>query len=242
MKDVNLLYISMTRKEQALGLAYLLFQMLLLPSILLSAMELLVPDCSEAVFNFIFYCINFAAVSWIFRHFWADCLRDLHGRIRGIFWKAVLGVIVSQLLVVLMNDLFSFFYPRFYLATTTGPKFCNPNDAAIAAMVQQHYALMLIGTVLLVPPAEEILYRGLIFGGLYPKSPTMAYVVSVCLFAAIHMIGFIGSYSPEYLIISFLQYIPAGIFLAWMYTSSESIFTPIVMHMAINAIGIYSMR
>ncbi len=242
MKNVNLLYISMTRKEQLQGFAYLLFQMLLLPSLLLSAMDLLFPDCSEAVCNFIFFCINFAAVSWIFRHFWADCFQDLHGRLRSIFWKAVLGVIVSQLLMVLMNDLLNFFFHQYYEITATGPKFRNLNDAGIAAMVQQHYWLMFIGTVFLVPPVEEILYRGLVFGGLYAKSPPLAYVVSVCLFAAIHMFAFIGSYRADYLIINFLQYVPAGIFLAWMYTSSESIFTPILMHMAINAIGIYSMR
>ncbi len=237
MKNVNLLYIPMTRKEQVLGWSYLLFQLLLLPSILLSAMELLIPNNSEAILNFIFFCINFLVVGWIFRRFLGKTFQDIHGRIRGIFWKAILGFIISQVATILLNDLLFYFFPKFYIFTDTGPQFQNLNDAAIFAMSDEHYLLMLIGTVLLVPPVEELFYRGLVFGGLYAKSRTLAYVISVCFFAAIHMIGFIGSYSPTYLILSFLQYIPAGICLAWSYASSESILTPILIHMVINAIA-----
>ena len=44
------------------------------------------------------------------------------------------------------------------------------------------------------------------------------------------------------LALCFLQYIPAGIALAWSWKRSGNIFSPILMHITINALGILSMR
>ena len=40
----------------------------------------------------------------------------------------------------------------------------------------------------------------------------------------------------------FVQYLPAGLMLAWSYEKSNTIVTPILIHTVINAIAIYSMR
>ena len=40
----------------------------------------------------------------------------------------------------------------------------------------------------------------------------------------------------------FVQYLPAGLILAWSYEKSNTILTPIAIHTVINAIGIYAMR
>ena len=62
------------------------------------------------------------------------------------------------------------------------------------------------------------------------------------LFSAIHILGYIGKASTLTLVLSFLQYLPAGLCLAWSYAKSETILTPIVIHTLINAWGIYEMR
>ena len=122
------------------------------------------------------------------------------------------------------------------------PDFFNVNDASIGVMVQENFALTAIGTVLLVPVAEEALYRGLIFGAVYNRKPLAAYLISSCVFASVHVIGYIGSYEPMQLALCFLQYLPAGIALGWAYARSNSIWSPILMHITINLIGVVAMR
>ena len=58
----------------------------------------------------------------------------------------------------------------------------------------------------------------------------------------IHVMGYIGQFDWLTLVLCFLQYIPAGLWLAWAYEKSDSIFAPMLIHTAINAIGIYAMR
>jgi membrane protease YdiL (CAAX protease family) len=122
------------------------------------------------------------------------------------------------------------------------PSYSNYNDEAIAAMSSSNYFLMFIGTVILVPPAEECFYRGLIFRNLYGKSKWAAYIVSILAFAIIHIIGYIGRYSALELLLAVMQYLPAGLCLAWAYTRADTIFAPILIHAAINFVGINALR
>ena len=122
------------------------------------------------------------------------------------------------------------------------PGFTNYNDAVISAMNRSGRYLMVVSTVILVPPAEECVFRGLIFRNLYGKSRWVAYVVSILAFAAIHVLGFIGKYSPLELVMAVLQYLPAGLSLAWAYTKSDTIFAPIIIHACINLVAIGGLR
>ena len=54
--------------------------------------------------------------------------------------------------------------------------------------------------------------------------------------------GYFGVYTPMQLLISFLSYLPAGFCLGWAYEKADTIFAPILIHAAVNAIGIYGMR
>ena len=67
-------------------------------------------------------------------------------------------------------------------------------------------------------------------------------MVSICVFSLIHIVGFIGRYSPLELVLSFLQYVPAGLCLAWSYQRSGTVFAPILIHAMVNAYGICNLR
>ncbi len=105
-------------------------------------------------------------------------------------------------------------------------------------MVRSSPAAMAIATVLLVPPAEELIFRGLIFGCAAEKSGALGYALSCALFALVHILGYVGAYSPAQLACCFVQYLPAGIALAWAYHFSGSIFSPIAIHALINAMSL----
>ena len=122
------------------------------------------------------------------------------------------------------------------------PSFSNYNDEAITAMSQGSFFLTAVGTTILVPPAEECFYRGLIFRNLYGRSRWAAYAVSILVFALIHIVGYIGRYSPLELLMAVLQYLPAGLCLAWSYAKADTIFAPILIHAAVNFISIGGLR
>ena len=215
-------------RESIWGACYLLFQMLALPSFLYWANGQADTPLSDPELNFLFYIVNFVAILLIFHDFLARSLSQLlHHSIDGL-QAAILGFVAYYVC----------FYAIDWVVSLVLPGYTNYNDESIAALSRGNYFLMFLGTVILVPPAEECLYRGLIFRNLYKKSHWAAYCISIAAFACLHILGYIGTYSVTGLIIAFIQYIPAGLWLAWSYIKGESIFVPILIHAAVNFITI----
>ena len=232
MKKSKLLYVSMNRVEKILGWLYLAFQLVLLPSLLALLNQSLSSPMSSGMLNFVYYLINFIAMVCIFHRFLKSSLVAAWRDIWNFIQAAVLGFVAYWA----CNKVFDFVMS--YLA----PGFNNVNDSAIVNMLSTDFILMAIGVVLLVPLTEETLYRGLIFRNLWQLSKPAAYIVSMVAFAAIHVIGYIGSESVTTLVLCFIQYLPAGLCLAWTYTKADNIFAPILVHAVVNAIAIGIVR
>ena len=221
----------MTFPEVALGLVYLGFQILLLPFLLEQGNLILGNPFTITQLNFIFFCIDFICVTIIFRKFLLTSIKKALNQPFVCLRSAFLGLMLYWLISLLVNNFIIEVYPDFY----------NVNDASISGMTQENRTLMGIGTVLLVPVVEETLFRGVIFRSLYNRSPLLGFAVSVLSFGALHVLGYVGSYSPVHLLLCLLQYIPAGVCLGWAYVKADSIWAPILIHMTINQIGILSM-
>lgn len=224
--------VSTSHKEQVQGIGYLLFQLLVLPSLLVLLNRYLPSPMDAVQMNFCFYCINFLAVILILRKFLGSSLKGLGKGFWPIAESAVLGLVGYEICNLLLAR----------VIISLHPDFANVNDAQVAALLQGNRWLMTVGTVLLAPLAEECLFRGLIFRRLYSISHPGAYILSVLLFGAIHVMGYWGQASHLTLVLCFVQYIPAGIWLAWAYRRGGNIFASVLMHSCINAIGIYLMR
>lgn len=226
------LSISMTHNETMFGWLYLLFSTILLPKLLQFGNTYLVNPLSESWLNIVFFVINFLCVVAIFHRYLGKSIRFAFRSPGRCLRFAVLGLI-------------------FYLGATTlfshfifdvAPDFSNINDVTILSLAQDNYTLMSICIIFLVPVAEETFYRGLIFQGLQRTNRILAYIISTVLFSAIHIIGYIGSSDFQTLLLCFLQYLPAGIALGWAYEEADTIVAPILMHIAINQIGMSAMR
>ena len=226
------LTVSLTRDELLWGWVYLAFEFLFLPTILQLVSFSLFPGISDAEFNFLYYFVNFLATLLIFHSFLSRNLGVAKGKLLQVGLYVLLGLVIYWTSNLVMSELTYRIMPDFF----------NVNDAGIAAMSQDAFLLMAIGTVLLVPVAEESLFRGLLFRGIYGKSRWAAYAVSAFCFCLPHVSVYIGSYDLSLLAMCFVQYLPAGLMLAWSYEKSNTILTPIIIHTIINAIGIYSMR
>ena len=223
---------GLTNRETVGGISYLIFQMVFLPSILSWANGLLESPLPSAELNFVFYLINFMAMLVIFH--------DFLGRSAGHAIRNIIDLV--QAVILGLVAYYACSWATEQIIGLLVPSFSNYNDEAIAAMSQSNRFLVLIGTVVLVPPVEECLYRGLIFRNLYGKSRIAAYIVSILAFSVIHIMGYIGSYEPLELVMAFLQYLPAGLCLAWAYTKAGTVFAPIFIHAAINFMAIRGLR
>ena len=232
MTKSKLLYISMNSTEKVLGWLYMAFSLLALPTVLSWLNGKLAAPMNKGTLNFVYYLTNFVCIAGIFHRFLQASLisawRDIWNFIQAVILGYVAYLAASKAMDFLMSHLL--------------PGFFNINDAAISAMAKTNYTLMVIGVVFLVPPVEEVLYRGLIFRNLWQKSKAAAYLLSMAAFAAIHVLGYIGSADITQLLLCFLQYLPAGACLAWTYSKADNILAPTVVHAVVNAVAIGALR
>lgn len=217
--------ITLTTQEKKHGSLWMVAFLVLFPRLLG------LTGLGAAEKNLVLYWLNFAGVLWIFRRFLLRNLLVGLDRWFPVIWYAALAYLgfetLSEMLAI--------------LTWMIHPEFINTNDQVVAGLIQA--SPLLAGTVVvLVPIAEETLFRGLIFRGLWDRNRALAYLVSILVFAAVHVVGYIGVLSPLELVLSLIQYLPAGYCLAFAYRYSGSILSPILTHMAVNLMAVAAMR
>ena len=222
----------LTGKEKNIGFLYLIFQIFFLPVLLQLLGSAFSYAISETLINFIYFSVNFVSVLMIFGKFLTKSALRCRRNPREILLSAAIGLLAYWLTTSLLSGLTHWLFPEFV----------NLNDSQIVAVFGEYPGLMFLCTVVFAPVVEEVLHRGLIFGTLAQKRIVPAYILSALLFAAIHVVQYIGLYSPGFMILALIHYLPAGLVLAWAYHHSGSIFCPVLIHAAINAIAIYLTR
>lgn len=222
----------LTYEESFRGFVYMAFEIILLPVLLQALNKFCGNFFSQAELNFLFFLLNFLAVHVIFHSFLRKSVKKLQQHPIYAMQAVILGLAAYYACNWVFDLLISWFRPGFL----------NLNNESIASMARESRFLMAVGTVILVPPVEECFCRGLIFRNLYGKNSYLAYIVSMMVFSAIHVLGYVGRLSFLDLLICTVQYLPAGLCLAWTYKKADTIYAPIVMHALVNFWGIYSTR
>jgi len=226
------LTVPMTEKETNWGWIYFICQMTFLQMILIAIGYYLGIELSETTGNFLYFSINFICTILIFHKYLLASLKiALENPLRCVTFVAM-GFALYYLLSLLNGTLIYKLYPNFN----------NVNDNSIIEMADQSPLLMMVGVVCLVPLAEEMTFRGLIFRPLYNRSHLLAYLVSTVGFSLLHIMGYIGQYEPVLLFLCFIQYIPAGFCLGWVYARTNTIITPILLHTTVNLISMLTSR
>lgn len=114
----------------------------------------------------------------------------------------------------------------------------NPNPESYAQQFALSPAATVVILVVLMPLVEEPLFRGLLFGATRRYSRVLGYVLSTLVFALYCVWQFVYSYGTvdfRYLLL-FLQYVPMSLALTWCYDNGGSIWSPIALHMVLNAL------
>lgn len=117
----------------------------------------------------------------------------------------------------------------------------NLNDGAISAQIADTPHMTLLTVLLLAPFVEEVLFRGLVFGGLKSRSRLLAYAVSCLLFALLHVWQFaVKSRDVTYFLLT-LQYLLPGAAMAWAYEHTGTLWTSVMLHAAVNGLSALAM-
>ncbi len=207
---------------------YLLFLGVLLALLLpLLGLDVLSTEGNLAL-NMIYFTVNFIAVLLIFRNFLLESFREARGNWKRIITSALLGLALEYILAIWI----SFVYSGFQLLPE------NLNQEGVTELMEMSPVFMTVATVIFAPLTEECLVRGLVFGPLAKKLPFLGYILSILIFAGLHVIGGIGTVSWLDSLLSFIQYLPACLALTWAYHRSGNILSSLLLHSVINLIAV----
>ena len=216
---------GLSRAEQVAGFCYLPIFVALLGFGLNWLNLHLDLNMTELQVNICYFVIN-ALFTWIiFHQFLLRSFRNIR------FWELVQALILGFVMYYAGNFILGL------AAMWLGLEIPAYNNDAVLALTQQNQTVMIVCGVILAPVAEETFVRGLIFGSIRKKSRILAYVVSVLFFAAVHVWQFAFDQELQSVLLAAAAYLPAGIALGWTYEKADTIWAPIGLHMAINAIA-----
>ena len=219
----------MTRTQSTLGWIYLPVHILVLPLLLNILNGVMEKPMTGGELNVVYYLFSTAVIL-------AVMLRYLR-RSFDTLLDCRRGCMMTVLMMVLSNYAMNLFMSL--LLMLLGLLQENAATEMIVAAQGREYAQLMAVGIFLAPIAEEVLFRGVVFGSLRKRSRTLAYIASIVLFSVYHVWQFaLRSGEPMYLLAA-LQYIPISYVLAWGYERSGTIWTTIFFHMGYNAFSFY---
>ena len=231
-KSVSTTYL--TRFETVAGGVLFLLYLFILPFItngLFRAVEHLMGTAiSGDLQNRIYYYVLFVASLIIFYQF--------VGKTTGFFLNSfgnTLSIVGLGLVIFYgLNELsFRLFHVIFGTQT-------NLNDVTISAQVDDAPRSTVLIIVLLAPFVEELLFRGYVFGCLRGRNRWLAYVVSCFLYTFLYTWDFVlGGFTLTQLSLALQHAIPAAV-LAWAYDKTGNLWSPILLHVAVNALALWT--
>ena len=147
--------------------------------------------------------------------------------------------IVSMAMGYLFYYILSYGVSTLMLYIMSGRAIANPNDQTVTELMQTDGAGAVVAiSVLIAPIVEEVLFRGVLFGGIRKRSRNAAYIISILLFAFYHVWQYLIASKDPTVLLYMLQYLPAGYVLAMCYEQVNSIWVPIFLHMLLNYINL----
>ena len=111
----------------------------------------------------------------------------------------------------------------------------NPNNQAVTGLAESSPGIINATGIFLAPIVEELMFRAGIFGTIRRKNRVLAYIVSMLAFGIYHVWAYLPE-NPVYLLF-IIQYLPVSWLLCRCYEKTNTIWTPIFLHMLVNAVS-----
>lgn len=218
---------AMTRTQTVLGWVYFALHIIGIPLLLSLWAQFAENAPGDAVMNGVYYGIGLAFTLTVMLRF----LRAGFDTLLDNLPRCVLALVAA----VALDYCLSFAVTAVLLLLQEASQ--TPNNKAVMSLAGENYGLMRALAVFIAPLVEETLFRGVVFGSLRGRSRALAYIVSVALFSLCHVWQYALAALDWRELLYAVQYIPVSFALAWCYERSGTIWTPIFMHMGINALS-----
>ncbi|MBR1497390.1 MAG: CPBP family intramembrane metalloprotease [Oscillospiraceae bacterium] len=220
---------AMSPLQTALGWLYFPLHLLALPLLLNIYVAWRAPDTSPVALNVAYlgmgWCFALLVMfSFLRRSF--DAFIDAPGRCVRAMLLGFCADYVLSLAVV-------------YIFRRIGAAPENPNDSYIMELATRDWGAIAAINIFLAPLLEEVLFRGVAFGSLRPRSRFWAYAVSTVLFSLGHVWQYAAAQRDALVLLYAFRYVPVSLVLAWCYEYSGSIWTSIFFHMAFNGLSFW---
>lgn len=139
--------------------------------------------------------------------------------------KIVLFTIISSVILIIVS------FSLEYLISILQPNFNTYNQQILDTMISKTSPITIfIMTVILAPITEEVMFRGFIMKGLFPKHQMMGFLICPILFTLVHM-------PTDFL--SFLIYFIMACGLGFIYYKTERIEASIFAHFLNNLLAFF---
>lgn len=212
----------LTRREMIAAIIFFPLHLGVLPTI--AVLLGTVYPMTEAEMNFLVYCMSLA---YVFLFFFGFLRRDFDALADNPL-RCVWQVLISYAAMLAMNSVLAALLPALNFAG-------NPNNNAVLDMASSRNGLITAMTVFIAPLVEEPVFRGGFFSILRKGSRVAAYAVSMLVFAFYHIWAYLFIDISYWVYI--IQYIPISFLLCRCYEKTNSIWTPIFLHMLVNGIS-----
>lgn len=219
----------MLRRERICGWIWLPIHVILLPLLLVPVLYLLIgPDnLSDASANVIYYLFTFVFVLIAFWNYLRESFDRFVGNLRRAILVMALAYVLQIALTLVLQGLMDVF-----------GELATPNNDAIGELANLEYKKTFAVAVLMAPIAEEVLFRGVLFGTFARKRRWLGWVVSIAVFCVYHVWQFAIVEQDWRVLLSALEYIPLTAAITFCYDRTETIWTPIFFHIFTNSLAL----
>jgi len=217
---------QMTKQERTRGWIFFALYLLVLP-LLVGFVRFVMESVwafslSDVSANFIYHVALTAAICILFSSYLVNA------------WNILLDFLPENL-IALGVGLAGFLLLRFLVGLLPIPLVdTTPMDYALEYLFAPRLTVIIF--VFLMPIAQELLFRGLMFGTMKQTSRLFAYVVTILIFCLSSVWPLAATAGDARYIWNALEYIPMALALCWCYDKGGAIFSPIVLHWMIHAI------
>ena len=216
---------SLTKRETIAALVWIPVHIVLLP--LLLGVLFNAGRMDESTANLVLYAAGTVYMlvflgRFLRREFDPLCDRPLY---------CILQVFGSYLAMIAFNALFAA-----ALLLLSGEEIVmNPNNEAVSGLAAESPGIIKAVGIFLAPIVEELMFRAGVFGTIRKKRRVLAYIVSMLAFGIYHVWAYL-MLNPLY-VLFIIQYLPVSWLLCRCYERTNTIWTPIFMHMLVNAVS-----
>ena len=220
---------EMTKTEELCAIMYLPVHMFLIPAILTAYMEKGSLDGTDA--NIICYAAALLFVLATERKYLRREFDPLCDNLKKCAVQIILCYAVMMILNLCISGVLSWLAESIENIDAV-----NQNNEAIIEMTKNGYGKIRAIGVFMAPISEEVMFRGGIFRSLRKRSRIMAYCASMAAFSIYHVWTYAVN-NPVYWIFV-VEYLPASFVLCRSYEKTDTIWSPIFLHMLINDISL----